>query len=635
MTAVRALNAKDFSIKEEYIYAPFIVGKRREYVYEYLFIKGLTSFSEVTANVLADYIRKTQEDFRLNKTLFSSNKGNLEILYYSYEKGKANPLISQIFKILPETAVSRKVATFLMAQKINHVKEITAEVRKEYEEYLRLSVPTKVGEYLKALDLLKLQTIRTMKIARNPRFSNNMLFLGYYPDYEVAKRFYYTARKEFLFFDFSRPVSEKLKRQVFKILRSDLSNIYTRSNHYQIQQFITPLYFLYEYCCLQGITDIKRVSVTDEEGFSNYLSTAMDAKSKSAPQVLYRARKQLFLMDKTTDYAATAWFIERFNFSETRENKARGIDAFYFDYILDSSDKLLFQNYMKYLLVLSPKLSLQSILGKYTELKRFIQFLQKKGVSLNTCFYQDISDYIYLKTQSNIKPETLNKELSILSTFMNVIRVREGISVPVFPFEYYYAHTLNLHHDRTVSEEKINAILTVLPDISETVGLIFLTLYCTGLRINEVCLLRKDSIFLNNGIAMLKIYQQKMKSEKIIPIPEELFKQLKKHSKIVNCDSEYMFPGIKDPMGPYQAATFVKQMKKELLKYEMTSGIVFRSHDYRHTIATDIYKAGGKIGTIRAFLGHKRDDMTRQYIDYLSEEINKLQEEYFRKNALL
>lgn len=49
-----------------------------------------------------------------------------------------------------------------------------------------------------------------------------LFYLAYYPDYEIAHRFFYTARKEFLFFDFTRSVPENMKRQIFSCLMETL-----------------------------------------------------------------------------------------------------------------------------------------------------------------------------------------------------------------------------------------------------------------------------------------------------------------------------------------------------------------------------------------------------------------------------
>lgn len=125
-----------------------------------------------------------------------------------------------------------------------------------------------------------------------------------------------------------------------------------------------------------------------------------------------------------------------------------------------------------------------------------------------------------------------------------------------------------------------------------------------------------------------------MRSDKQIPIPEEVSRLLRRHIKEDDSESEYIFPSCKDKTKPYQAATFVKQMKAQLLLYEETKDIDFKSHDYRHTIATDLHMSGAPLGTTRAYLGHTRDDMTKQYIDHLPGRIDLLQEEYFKENHI-
>jgi len=61
---------------------------------------------------------------------------------------------------------------------------------------------------------------------------------------------------------------------------------------------------------------------------------------------------------------------------------------------------------------------------------------------------------------------------------------------------------------------------------------------------------------------------------------------------------------------------------------------VFRSHDYRHSIATTFYDAGVPIQSIRDYLGHDYEEMTLQYVDYIPKKIEKASEEYFTKGSL-
>lgn len=59
---------------------------------------------------------------------------------------------------------------------------------------------------------------------------------------------------------------------------------------------------------------------------------------------------------------------------------------------------------------------------------------------------------------------------------------------------------------------------------------------------------------------------------------------------------------------------------------------VFRPHDYRHSISTAMYDNGTSLQAIRDFLGHKSEEMTKQYVDYLPDKIDKANEKYFSKN---
>lgn len=628
MAALRVLRSEN-SLYEELILSPSILGKRVDFLYDFLSSRGISSLSEITVDTLKAFISHSRQEFAFSPKQFSAYKGDLETICFAYLKSTGHPFTSLSYA---ENAIGRKALTFLYALGITSLSEITADTRKAYEEYLELSVPSKVIEYIKYLDRMVLSEIEKITFVREPAYENKLFYLVYYPDIKVAKSFYYTARKEFLFFDFSLPAPILMKKQIFRILLSDLSEIENRNNHYMVQHFITPLYYLYDFCVKNQIPDLKQITLAEEKAFYEYLDTNMDAISKNAPQVLYRARRFLFLSDKKPDFTATCWFLERFTLSD-RKNPTRGIECFTFGDISEDN-RTYFQHYMKYLLVLSPKYSLQSLHEKYYGAKEFIRFIESRHATLSELSYSDIESFIEYKDQKEIRPETYNRTLTMLSFFLTALSVRENLLVPSFPFDFFYKKAAYLHHDRSVPEDTIDRIFTVLSDFPETLGLMYLTLYSTGLRINEVCSLRKDALFSDGNTNWLSIYQYKLRSEKQIPIPSEVSRLLKRHIASDETGSIYIFPSCKDMNKPYQAATFVKQMQKQLLLYEETRDINFKSHDYRHTIATDLHMSGAAIGTTRAFLGHTRDDMTKQYIDHLPGHIDLLQDEYFKENNL-
>jgi integrase len=190
-----------------------------------------------------------------------------------------------------------------------------------------------------------------------------------------------------------------------------------------------------------------------------------------------------------------------------------------------------------------------------------------------------------------------------------------------------------VHHDRSVPEDEIDLILSVLGSFPEILRLMYLTLYATGLRINEICVIQTDAFTFDGTDYWLTIYQNKMKTEKMIPVPEDLYILITDYLDTRSLDSIYVFPSINDKDKPFNAGTFSKQMKKYLKATGITAHIDFRSHDYRHTIISDIYYSGAGISTAREFAGHKYEDMTKQYIDNLPGKIDALQDEYFKENA--
>ena len=58
---------------------------------------------------------------------------------------------------------------------------------------------------------------------------------------------------------------------------------------------------------------------------------------------------------------------------------------------------------------------------------------------------------------------------------------------------------------------------------------------------------------------------------------------------------------------------------------------LFKSHDYRHAVATEYYESGVSIQAVRDYLGHDYEDMTRQYIDYMPRRLDAANEEFFNQ----
>ena len=137
-----------------------------------------------------------------------------------------------------------------------------------------------------------------------------------------------------------------------------------------------------------------------------------------------------------------------------------------------------------------------------------------------------------------------------------------------------------------------------------------------GLRISEVCCLKGNAYYWQGRDAWIQVYQIKMRTYKRIPIPEILYKIMKVYIKKYRIGAEdYIFQNQKGKA--YHYSSFRWSMKKIFNEnHELFQEYNFKSHDFRHTIATMFY-----------------EEMTQQYVDYMPKRISRANQELFAKEG--
>ena len=195
-------------------------------------------------------------------------------------------------------------------------------------------------------------------------------------------------------------------------------------------------------------------------------------------------------------------------------------------------------------------------------------------------------------------------------------------------FSYYLKTVIIKHNNRMVSCDMQNQLLEKLKYMPLNLRLMFLNLLCTGLRVSEVCAIKAGMYWYNGRDAWLNIYQNKLYKEKCIPIPYELYKLMKDFIDKNELEAnDYVFQNKKGKA--YSAEYFCEQLKSEFKKAGLTE-YDFKSHDFRHTMASSLYQDYDvSIEVLRDFLGHRNSNMTKAYVDYIPEILDKSNEEYF------
>lgn len=545
-------------------------------------------------------------------------------------------LISEIQECqVSDEALKGNVRRFLIRQGIHHIRDIDYTVRNQYEmELQKIWDRTNAMRYLKLFDRIKQYSVKKeigslqgkAKYGRN--YQAQIVFLPYLPDLELVKDFEYVRDKQELVWDFSKKAPEKIKRQVFLLLNYILDNLYRDNPKERRVRYLLPLHWLYDFCVEEDIEDLEGMEVEQIQRFEKIVEHKV-VNVKNSMQIIDNSRKILFLTASEIHWHANVWYMERFHLAEDRLNPSNPVQRLSFIEVTNKKNRVLLQEYAKYHVGIGG-LTIANIRGQLYEIKRLLEYFKEEE---SICKVDEKQLDVYFKRlgESNTKDDTFNKRIVHYLKFYQFLNVRGYIEEIPFKPEYYLKKTYPEHHDRTIDEKIYMEILHKLYTFPLTLRLIFLHLWCTGLRISEVCMLKGDAYYWDGEDAWLKVYQIKMKADKMIPIPFVMYRIMHKYIEREHIrPKDYIFKGKNG--GAYRVGTFCKEFQRYCDENGISEGdYIFKTHDYRHTLATQLYDKDVSIQTIRDYLGHFSEEMTKQYVDFMPKRIEKANDIYFKK----
>ncbi|MDE6945716.1 MAG: tyrosine-type recombinase/integrase [Anaeroplasmataceae bacterium] len=532
-----------------------------------------------------------------------------------------------------QSTYRRKVKNFLAERGIWHIAEIDIKVRVDYQNYLKKDISEAARcIYMTAFDRIKRHSVReqvkTLKGKKDALadLDKQIIFLPYHPDQEIADQFVKFIKVDNLIWDFSQKAPVVMKRQIFDVLHFMLRQhmkVSDRSSN------LSALKRLYEFCIKEQVQDIESIEQKQVNKFQD--SIQYKREREYAMRILDQCRKILFIDADEIHWNANIWYLERFHFEKARTNPTSPVKTFSFFEIEDRNNRKHLQQYMKYCLGVT-HLTIGVIRSEFTHVRNFLVWLEKmEPQDVRRITEDTIKRYFKYRDQPDIQEETFNRMIISILHFFDYLRVRGMIEKVPFCEKYYLKKTVSKHHDRSVETEIYTEILAKLQYFPEELRLMFLHLWGIGLRASEVCSLKGNAYYIQGRDAWIQVYQIKKKDYKRIPIPWAIYKLMEVYLEKYQIDPEdYIFQNKKG--GAYYYASFRYRMQKWGEKIQVKNGeYLFKSHDYRHTVATMYYENGVSIQSVRDYLGHDYEEMTQQYIDYMPKKISRANEEYFEQ----
>lgn len=532
--------------------------------------------------------------------------------------------------------IRNRVKKFLIEEGITNISEMDVALRLRYEEYLEKNETVHAPiTCLRGFDRIFLhrmkEELKTLAGQRKytTEYRDQWLCLTHYPDVEVAESFLTSKDGKELVWNFTLECPRKLKMQIFTVLKEVIHTYegWTR------KEKLLALQRLYQFCVVNQVSDIETMTLEEEQKFALKLSEDLGEKKKNAVfGILRMSRKILFLQAPEINWNANVWFLERFHFSKERINPSKPVELVSFKEVTNLENQKILQKYLRYLFGITD-LCISTIRIKLLELRTFLVYFNGEEKPIYEVEAEKIQRYLESIQRQDTREKTANGRIFMILQFYNFLVVKRYLKKIPFRYEYYLQKEVHVHNDRSVPEGVYTEILSKLAEFPEHLRLMFLHLWCTGIRGSEVCTLTGDGYEEKDGDYWLKVYQVKMKTYKRIPIPEALYKLVQVYKKKYQIGpEEYLFQN--QTGGAFRYGTFRYQMLKYCEKYQIANGeYTFKSHDYRHNLATLYYDSGISLQAVRDYLGHEYEEMTRQYVDYMPKKLEKASEAYFQEET--
>lgn len=610
--------------------------ENRKDVKQYLIKNGIYELEQLEELDFRNYKKFLIQCGQHTKKESSIRTSVLRKVYDTWIIAEYSELLEQLENCCgAEKQLLGNIKRFLIQNKIYGAESIDYELREQYEKFLRRRISmAHIDRYLKAFDRLKQFTIKEelKSIAGRQKsrmvYQKQVIFLPYLKNQELAKDYEYVQDKSELVWDFRLKAPEQMKRQIFDILNYALDHVEDMKD--RRVRYLLPLKWLYEYCVEKDVADIEGMLLPQVEEFEQKVATKV-IMVKQSMQIVDNSRKILFTCAKDIHWHATVWYMERMNLAPERTNPSNPVRKISFYEVINKNNRELLQEYVKYQLGITG-LTVGNIRSQLYDLKKLMKYFEEDSSICNVDAIR-LDEYFWMLQEENTRAETFNKKLVNINKFYEYLVVKKYIKKIPFESDYYIQKTYPVHLDRSVEESIYMEILEKLKYFPEEPRLIFLNLWCAGLRVSEACTLKGDAFYWDGDDAWVKVYQIKLKADKMIPIPLVLYRIMRFYidKKRIRA-REYIFKG--QDGGAYRVGSFMKMFKKYCTKSNIDNGdYLFKSHDYRHTLATRFYEDGVSIQTIRDYLGHFNEEMTKQYIDYMPRRIAKANEELFEKSG--
>lgn len=248
--------------------------------------------------------------------------------------------------------------------------------------------------------------------------------------------------------------------------------------------------------------------------------------------------------------------------------------------------------------------------GKHyiSDLTIFSQFVGKK--SPRDITVKTIDAFVQVQQAAKLKPTTINRRLSAISSFFEFIIAEAENDTWRNPVRWKRHSVGTGHHlPRDVSDDTADALLSVVSDPRDRA--IFSLMLKAGLRVGEVVTLTLNDFDppLQYNLARLRVCG-KGRKERLTWLTQEAWLELAAWLKVrPESQSQVLF------LNQHGRPLSVSGVQYRLKRYRQQTGLDLTCHQLRHTFARRLAEQHMPVDSLAKLLGHNDLQTTQLYID--------------------
>lgn len=273
----------------------------------------------------------------------------------------------------------------------------------------------------------------------------------------------------------------------------------------------------------------------------------------------------------------------------------------------------MLKRYRQYLL-LEKSLSPNTLEAYMDDASKLLGYLDDCGLDLTKVTLDDLHGFAAAMGDLGIAPRSQARIISGIKSlfkFLSLDGYREDD-----PSELLEAPKIGRHLPDVLTVDEIDSIIKQinlsLPEGHRNRAMIE-TMYSCGLRVSELCSLKMEDLFLNEGFIRVT---GKGSKQRLVPISERAVHEIDNwlkdrcHVDIRPCAEPYLFLSIR--RGRPISRIMVFDIVKDLTAKAGISKTV-SPHTFRHSFATHLLEGGANLRAIQCMLGHEKISTTEIY----------------------